>query len=764
MKRRILRAGVALLILLSLLITPAAQAVGSTVYTNTRQLADNLQLVNTINWSSSPGRVESFALRLTGPGDAYPIVMTGSAIFGANRISTIVAAAESMGKNVLAAINADFFSMRTGVPIGIVIEDGLYRSSPNGRTAVGFDNNGSVFFVENAQVSITLTNNGGSPDADNAGQTTLLYHFNKYRVDTGGMYLFSEDFSSVSTRTTSHGWFVRFRILYGTPSVSGTMTLEVVDTLEDYGYIEIGEGYMVLTAATIGGFGDEFAKFAVGDNVTLTTTASDPRLATARYATGGGDILIANGAMTDPSGWDQALLARAPRTAFGVRADGTVISIVVDGRDAAHSVGLTLTELADELLRQGAVHAINFDGGGSSAISARLPGERVSSLISRPSEGTERACATYILFVTNAQSDGFARNLSLASDGTVILAGSVADLIFTATDRGYMPVAAPGDITATPTASDSSVIGAVYTAGEVAGVDTIHLYSPSTGARGFGEMFVITEPTSIIVTRAQTGTRMTSITLAPNEVLEFNVTATYYRRPVIAQTDSFTYEVSGDIGEMTEPGVFRAADAPMRNGTITVSAGERQEVIQVRIGGGFTDMVGHWASDYVEYLFNAGIVNGLTPTTYGPEREIRRGDFMLMLYRAAGEPEVTEAAGFDDVSPDVYYAEAVAWAQQMGIAQGVGNNRFNPSAPLTRQQAFTFVYRALDILDIEHIDGTSEDLTEFSDAASVADFAVIPTATLIRLGVVSGSNGRLLPESSLTRAQMARVLAAVLWL
>jgi hypothetical protein len=526
----------------------------------------------------------------------------------------------------------------------------------------------------------------------------------------------------------------------------------------------IGQGYMVLTAAEQSGWCEVYYSFDIDDIVTMTTTVNDERLAQAQFATGGGDILVANGVRTDSDEWDQALRSRAPRTAFGLRADGSVISLVADGRNSPYSVGLTMDELADEFIRQGAVYAVNFDGGGSSAISVRLPGERYSRVISRPSDGAERRCSTYILFVTNAVSDGFARNLHLENDGIIVLAGSTTYLTFTATDGGYMPVAVPHDITAMAAAHDSFISGTWYTAGSVAGPDIITLHSPSTGAQGVGEVFVITEPTSIIVTRSEATSRLNAVTLQPGELFEFDVRATFYRRDVISQMDVFTYTVYGDIGELIEPGVFMAGETVGQRGTITVSAGDRHEVIEVEIGGGFEDMQDHWARGYVEYLFNAGIVTGLTPETYGPNLEIRRGDFVLMLHRAAGEIPPGRSSDFEDVPFDVYFADAVAWAQEMGIAQGVGGNRFNPLSPLTRQEAFTFVYRALDILDIEVPDDVMADLSEFTDYDSISEFAVIPTATLVGLGVVGGADGRLTPGASLTRAQMARVLASVLWI
>ncbi|MCL2392580.1 MAG: phosphodiester glycosidase family protein [Oscillospiraceae bacterium] len=762
MRARIITITTVIVLIFSLLMAFPAMAVGDVVYTNTRMIADNLEFRNTISWHGTLGRTESFALTMTGEGAARPMIMKGDTLFGTTSISNMVSLAESRGLNVLAAMNTDFFfTQHGGVPMGIVIEDGVFKSSAGGRNAVIFGYDGSVDIIPPPIVWISLTNNGGNAEYNNAGQQVILSHFNKPRTERGGMVLYSEIFSTVSTRTTTPGWSVRFRILSGTPSVSGTMLLEVTETLISEDAMPIGEGYMVLTAAEMSDLGHEFEKFAVGDVVTLSTSVTDQRLLNARYATGGGYILVSDGVVADASNWSSALQTRAPRTAFGIRADGSVISIVVDGRAPNHSVGMTLSELAEEMLRQGAVYAVNFDGGGSSAMSLRIPGERETTVISRPSDGSERRCATYLLFVTDVSPGGSVRNLGLRNDGVIVLAESEVDLIPIATDAGFMPVGVPDDIQVTAMIPGAIINELNYIAGSVAGPDRLRLYSPSTGAIGEGEVFVITRPTSISATRVGSTTPLTSIRLSPEEVLELNVTATYYRRLVTAQINSFEFEVTGNIGQMIEPGVFAAGETVAQSGTITISAGGRSLEINVEIAG-FEDMHNHWARDYAEFLASVGITTGVTPTQYGPELPMLRGDFILMLHRAAGSPEAVELSGFEDVPEDAYFAEAMAWAREVGVVGGTGGGTFEPLMPVTRASAFTFTYRALGVLGIDFETGTAEDLEDFADAGSVPDFAIIPTATLIRLGIVEGANGMLISDSTLTRAQMAKVLAMVL--
>lgn len=734
-----------------------ATGAGTVVYRNTQQIANNLSFTDTISYIDGIQRQESYSLSLTGKGDAYPIIMACDTIYGSLTIEKMIAYAESQGRNVLAAINTDFFSMKTGVPLGLVVENGVYKSSPECHTAVAFKADGSVVFSNSPEVTITLLNNGSGTDMTNSGQTVTLTHFNKYRVDGGGMYLFSSAFSTVSTRTSTPGWFVRFKILSGTPVVTGTISLEVAEILTSDSAVPIGDGYLVLSAADVAGLGAEFSKFKVGDAVTMTTSCSDANLNDAQWATGGGDILVKDGAITDQTTWDKAISAKNPRTAFGVKADGTVISYVVDGRESDNSAGLTLQSLAEEMLARGCVSAINLDGGGSSAISVRMPGLFTSAVQNNPSDGSSRKCAAYLLFVTDKVSDGQVKYLAVQNDGPVVLAGSSVNLSYLATDGGFKPVALPGDVKAVSSGL-GTVSGTVYKAGSVHGVDTVTLSSQTTGATGYGTIHIIYDPTDLIVTSSGSTAPLTAMTLWPGDTVQLGATAAYCGLPVIADQTAVKYTISGDIGTVTSDGLLTAGTAAGVTGSINVAIGGKSVAIPVTVAGYNDVAFDHWAKPSIKGLTDKGIVGGTTPTTYAPEQTIRRGDFILMLYRAAGKPVVETAATFTDVLPTDYYATAIAWAESKGIATGGGGGLFNPTGTLTREQAFSFLYRALDDLNIPFADASPDCLGTFKDQSTLSGYAVTPTATLVTMGIVNGAYGNLMPADPMSRAGMAKIL------
>ena len=83
----------------------------------------------------------------------------------------------------------------------------------------------------------------------------------------------------------------------------------------------------------------------------------------------------------------------------------------------------------------------------------------------------------------------------------------------------------------------------------------------------------------------------------------------------------------------------------------------------------------------MEYCYEHGIVSGISPTEFGRDNPISRGDFVLMLYGALGRPAVSGQANFTDVSSSDYYATAIAWASANGLVSGISATEFGPKTP-----------------------------------------------------------------------------------
>lgn len=149
----------------------------------------------------------------------------------------------------------------------------------------------------------------------------------------------------------------------------------VEEIVESDGPIAIPRGKIVLTVdkKVAAEKMDKMKLFAVGDKVTINNTAEgDPRWKECRYIQGSiGGRLIKNGEIQDV---DQSA---APRSAVGIRKDGSIIFYTIDGRQAGHSYGVRLKSLAARLKELGCVDAINLDGGGSTCIAGVYPGRGI---------------------------------------------------------------------------------------------------------------------------------------------------------------------------------------------------------------------------------------------------------------------------------------------------------------------------------------------------------------------------------------------------
>ncbi|UWV47856.1 S-layer homology domain-containing protein [Acetivibrio thermocellus] len=164
-----------------------------------------------------------------------------------------------------------------------------------------------------------------------------------------------------------------------------------------------------------------------------------------------------------------------------------------------------------------------------------------------------------------------------------------------------------------------------------------------------------------------------------------------------------------------------------------------------------------WAKKQIEVLASKGVINGTSDTTFTPQADITRADFMILLVKALGlTAEVT--SNFDDVSEKDYYYEYVGIAKELGITTGVGNNKFNPKAKITRQDMMVLTTNALRIAGKISSTGTRADVERFSDKDQIASYAVEGVATLVKEGIVVGSGDIINPRGNASRAELAAII------
>ena len=188
----------------------------------------------------------------------------------------------------------------------------------------------------------------------------------------------------------------------------------------------------------------------------------------------------------------------------------------------------------------------------------------------------------------------------------------------------------------------------------------------------------------------------------------------------------------------------------------------------------FTDVPrSEWYAEAVDFAEASGLMNGVGDHRFDPQGSVTRAMVATVLYRVAGEPDVTgKTCPFSDVPVGSWFFNAVIWAADAGVTTGVDATHFNPTQPITREQMATMIMRMLltfadeasrkQLEQIEKLDPTGairrQMLAEtFTDAASVSDYART-YVLLCKLGEIMNGDaaGTFRPQATLNRAECAQ--------
>lgn len=179
---------------------------------------------------------------------------------------------------------------------------------------------------------------------------------------------------------------------------------------------------------------------------------------------------------------------------------------------------------------------------------------------------------------------------------------------------------------------------------------------------------------------------------------------------------------------------------------------EQQEEKPVTIT--FKDISQHWAKDAVSYVAEKGIMNGISEENFAPDEKLTRGMIVTMLYRLSGD-NVKGENKFTDVSKDAWFADAVVWASENGIADGYGNGIFGADDEVTREQLAVLLKRYADLKSMKF---DTKDTQAFKDENYLSLWAEDAVLWAKDSGILSGrEDKRFYPKQGATRAEIAMV-------
>ena len=174
----------------------------------------------------------------------------------------------------------------------------------------------------------------------------------------------------------------------------------------------------------------------------------------------------------------------------------------------------------------------------------------------------------------------------------------------------------------------------------------------------------------------------------------------------------------------------------------------------------FTDVKkSDWFYTNVEYAVNNKLMNGTTATTFAPNEPLTRGMLVAILYRAEGEPAVNKSIPFSDVDANTYYSNAVVWAQQNGIVNGVTENDFAPDSNITREQIAAIMFRFAKYKGYDVSVGENTNILSYTDAESISEYAISAMQYAVGSGLMKGKTETTInPQDNATRAEIAAIL------
>ena len=281
----------------------------------------------------------------------------------------------------MAGVNGDFFALATGRPSGMVMQEGQLLAPPNGsRASAGVTTDGTL--------DVRRVGFGGSWDAG-AGPHVLSAL--NAAPKSGRVALFTDAYGPATPPIAASTAVILFPFPDATPSIG--LSAPVVELDSGASPIAIPSGGAVLLARNAAGSLLR-QEAAVGSPITVGLSFK-PDWPGIVAALGGGPQIVRNGAPVFRAGeafTTNQLGQRAPRSAVGQAADGRIVLVAVDGRQPGYSVGLTNFELAQALVRLGAVTGMALDSGGSTTMAFD------GALLNRPSDGRERKISNALMF------------------------------------------------------------------------------------------------------------------------------------------------------------------------------------------------------------------------------------------------------------------------------------------------------------------------------------------------------------------------------
>lgn len=762
--------------------TVNASILGSTLIDGyTIEIGDGTKSTHNVWYSDQSGvgqQVENF-ITYKPNNHIEPIITHGTYLYGASKIDEEVSRLRKSGINSLAGINADYFSLQTGLPMSNIISEGkILTKSQGSQYGIGILEDNTAF-MSKLIIYSTLFKEDGTPIS--------IYHINKLRQPYA-IYMMTDDFGS-QTYNKTNGYDVILKDIEGEIKLGSEITATVESVDEYNGSIAIPKGKIVLTVDSKAPeeYVSAISSLKIGDKIKITFGfEGDERWKDVKLGIGAtGEVLIENGTV-----YSDFTAGAHPRTALGIKEDGSLIFYTIDGRQKGYSYGVQLRTLAKRMAELGCVDAINLDGGGSTCYIVQFPGDSVTKLINKPSDGSLRAVSNFLFLKNNQKPTGVLGKITLYPLTSYVLVGASVQLTPKGSDTASYPVNLSEVEYYVNEDSKNTVDDKGYFTAKEGGKTTV--YAKSEGVTGSVDIVCVDDPT--IKVMKSNGSTINSIVINREDSLSLKAEAYKGFNKLISSNKCFEWSCDDSIGKISDNGLFTATDSiDDAKGNIYVKAGKTTVKIPVTVKG--LDVVYNTINIEVEDDSLTVDVNESSALPVNKDKLIIKADGKIIDFEydngiatATIDEDTTKitvfatnSEGFSSFESKIisenklknpfedtkeHWAEDVlSYMYSAEIINGEPTDKgliFNPGKSMTRSEFAVMITNYLDIDVSEYKDVE----LPYEDVGKIPKWALNSFKALYELDILKGSDtyGKLYanPLDSITRAETATIISRTL--
>ena len=598
----------------------------------------------------------------------------------------------------------------------------------------------------------------------------------------------TEDFST-QTHSISNGYDVVLTDVKGEVKIGSEITATVESVDEYNGSIAIPEGKIILTvdANAPEEYVQALSGLQIGEEIKITFGfEGDERWEDVKLGIGAtGDVLI-----EDSTVYSDFEAGAHPRTALGIKEDGSIVFYTIDGRQTGYSYGVQLRTLAKRMAELGCTDAINLDGGGSTSYIVQFPGDATTTLVNSPSDGGLRKVSNFLFLKNNQKPTGILNRITVYPLTSYILVGNSIQLTPKGYDKAYYPVTLSDVSYSIDENSNNTITKDGYFTANEGGTSTV--YASTGNITGSTDVVCVDKPT--IKVKNTKGSTINSVSINREKSMTLSAEAYYGYNKLATNKDNFKWSCDEEIGTINNNGVFTATDNVNDvEGYIYVEAAKTTVKIPVKVKGLeiIYNTIGIDVDDDV-LTVDFNVQNGLpidkeniVIKTDGKKIEFEYEDgiatatidkdtnkITVFATNSQGYSSFKSVTVSDSVYDNPFSDTKNHWAKDIlsymysaKIVNGEPTDNgliFNPGKSMTRSEFAVMItnYLGIDVKEYSDVE------LPYTDANKIPQWALNSFKALYELGVVKGSdnNGKLYanPTDSITRAETATIISRTL--